>query len=92
MSIFDFFKSTKPQKTAANVAKNRLLQILIAHDGDESDSSRRRLINTLKKEIMAVLAKHVQLPKEGVTVNLDKSGDTSFLGIEVKLPENEKNH
>jgi cell division topological specificity factor len=87
MSIFDYFKSNKPPESA-NIARDRLLQILIAHPGQHSDNSRRRLIKTLEREILNVVAKHVNIHPNSININLEKDGDTSILELNVTLPEN----
>ncbi|HJN37993.1 MAG TPA: cell division topological specificity factor MinE [Gammaproteobacteria bacterium] len=87
MSIFDYFKSDK-QPPSANIARDRLLQILISHPEDNSDNSRRKLVKTLKREILEVIAKHINVNEDSVNVNLEKAGKTSILELNVTLPDN----
>ena len=87
LNLTDYFKSNKPPESA-NIARDRLLQILIAHPGQHSDNSRRRLIKTLEREILNVVAKHVNIHPNSININLEKDGDTSILELNVTLPEN----
>lgn len=83
MSIFDYFKAGK--KTSANVAKERL-QIIVAHQRGNSED----FLPLLQKELIQVISKYVDIDFEQVKVELDKSGDTSVLELNVILPNKKK--
>lgn len=79
MSIFDYFRNNK--QTSANVAKERL-QIIVAHQRGKSDD----FLPLLQKELIQVISKYVEIDPSQVKVDLDKSGDTSILELNVALP------
>jgi len=76
MALLDFFLSRK--KSTANIAKERL-QIIVAERPQ------------LRKDILDVICKYVQIDPEMVTVQLEqKDGDISILELNVTLPEAEE--
>ena len=86
MALLDFLLSRK--KTTANIANERL-QI--------SGAERRRsdaephYLPQLRKDILEVICKYVQIDPEMVTVQLEqKDGDISILELNVTLPEAEE--
>ncbi|MGL9735252.1 MAG: cell division topological specificity factor MinE [Symbiopectobacterium sp.] len=86
MALLDFFLSCK--KNTANIAKERL-QIIVAErrHGD----SEPHYLPQLKRDILAVICKYVQIDPEMVMVQLEKKGDDiSVLELNVTLPEPEE--
>ncbi len=79
MNIFEYFRQNK--KTSANVAKERL-QIIVAHQRGKSED----FLPLLQKELIQVISKYVEIDPSQVKVDLDKSGDTSILELNVALP------
>jgi cell division topological specificity factor len=79
--IFDFFKN-RPRKSA-ETAKERL-QILMAHE--RSTRSGPDFLPMMQKEILAVIAKYVDIAEEKVLVKLDRGADFSTLEVEIELP------
>lgn len=79
MSIFDYFRANK--KTSADVAKERL-QIIVAHQRGKSND----FLPLLQSELIQVISKYVDIDPDQVKVELDKSGDTSILELNVALP------
>ncbi|QCI22771.1 cell division topological specificity factor MinE [Buchnera aphidicola] len=83
MALLDFFLSRK--KNTANVAKERL-QIIIAEQrryNDEPD-----YFPQLKREILSVICKYVNIEPNMVTVQLDqKNQDISILELNIILPD-----
>ena len=82
MNLFSFFKKNN---TSAPVARERL-QVLLAHErtivgGGESD-----LVAILREEIMAVIAKHVQVGQDDVQIAMDRGDTMSTLEIDVQIP------
>ncbi|MSP02924.1 MAG: cell division topological specificity factor MinE [Acetobacteraceae bacterium] len=71
------------QRTAP-VARERL-QVLLAHERMASGHS--ELLNVLREEILAVIARHIQLDRDKVKVKLDRAGDVATLEIDVEMPE-----
>ena len=79
MALLDFFLSRK--KNTANIAKERL-QIIVA-ERRRSDAEPHYLPQ-LRKDILEVICKYVQIDPEMVTVQLEqKDGDISILELNV---------
>ncbi|AKJ42167.1 cell division topological specificity factor MinE [Pragia fontium] len=86
MALLDFFLSRK--KATANIAKERL-QIIVAERrrGDNEP----HYLPQLKRDILEVICKYVQIDPEMVSVQLEQKGDDiSVLELNVTLPENEE--
>lgn len=81
MSILDRLFGRRTNQSAA-VAKNRL-QIVLAQERAGRDAP--DFLPLLKKEILAVVAKYLDVEDEMIKVQLEKSGDTSILEINVEL-------
>ncbi|HYD32349.1 MAG TPA: cell division topological specificity factor MinE [Azospirillaceae bacterium] len=82
MSIFNFFRS--PKKTSAEQAKERL-QIVMAH-ARVGRSTGPDFLPMLQQELLAVIAKYVDLDQNKVEVKLDKGEDCSTLEVNIELP------
>ncbi|KWV56691.1 MULTISPECIES: cell division topological specificity factor MinE [Rhizobium] len=78
MSIFSIFGK---QRTAP--AARERLQILLAHERVSAGSD---LVSLLREEILAVIAKHVQVDSERVRVTMDRDEHMSILEIDVEIP------
>ncbi len=74
MSIFSFFRSAA--KTPAVQAKERL-QIVMAHE--RVGRSGPDYLPMLQQELLAVIAKYVDIDQNKVEVKLDRGGDFSTL-------------
>ncbi|MEA1065215.1 cell division topological specificity factor MinE [Apirhabdus apintestini] len=86
MALLDFFLSRK--KNTANIAKERL-QIIVAER--RRGDSEPHYLPQLKRDILDVICKYVQIDPEMVTVQLDQKGDDiSVLELNVTLPETEE--
>ncbi|ACL30132.1 cell division topological specificity factor MinE [Buchnera aphidicola str. APS (Acyrthosiphon pisum)] len=83
MALLDFFLSRN--KNTANVAKERL-QIIVAEQrkyNNEPD-----YFPQLKREILSVICKYVNIEPNMVTVQLDqKNEDISILELNIILPD-----
>jgi cell division topological specificity factor len=64
------------------MARERL-QVLLAH---ERSSTGTDLVALLREEILAVIAKHVQVDADKVRVKLDREEHVSILEIDVEIP------
>lgn len=82
MSIFNLFR--KPQ--TAPMARERL-QVLLAHERAAQGSD---LVAILREEILAVIAKHVQVDADKVRVKVDRDEHVSILEIDVEIPMDTK--
>ncbi len=78
MSIFSLFRRQK----SAPMARERL-QVLLAHERASVGSD---LVAVLREEILAVIAKHVQVDGDKVQVKMDRDEHVSILEIEVEIP------
>jgi cell division topological specificity factor len=79
VSVLSFFK---PKKSAP-VARERL-QIMLAHE--RAMRGRPDLLNVLREEILAVVAKHVEVESEKVQVKMNRSDALSTLEIDIEIP------
>ncbi len=79
MNLFGFFN----RRTSAPVARERL-QILLAHE--RVAGSQSQLVAVLQEEILAVIAKHMQIDRDKVQVKLDRGADVSTLEIDIEMP------
>ena len=78
MSIFNLFRKQK----SAPLARERL-QVLLAH---ERNGVGNELVALLREEILAVIAKHVQIDSDKVHVKMDSDEHVSVLEIDVEIP------
>ena len=72
------------RQRSAPLARERL-QVLLAHE--RSSAGQSDLVALLREEILAVIAKHVQLDTEKVQVKLDRDNNMSMLEIDVEIPK-----
>ncbi len=85
MSLFSFFA----RRTTAPVARERL-QILLAHE--RGSGSQSQLVAVLQEEILAVIAKHMQIDRDKVVVKLDRGIEVSTLEIDIEMPAQVASH
>lgn len=78
MNIFRLFSK---QQTAP--AARERLQVLLAH---ERSAASPDLVSILREEILAVIAKHVQVDSDRVHVKMDRDEHMSILEIDVEIP------
>ncbi|MBA2655107.1 MAG: cell division topological specificity factor MinE [Gammaproteobacteria bacterium] len=83
MSILDIFKS--PKKTSANIAKDRLLQ-LIVDEGIHSRINKLDLVK-LQEELIEVISRYLPIKAHEVTVEVERDDNRSILELNVILPE-----
>jgi cell division topological specificity factor len=79
MNIFKLFNKQR----SAPLARDRL-QVLLAHE--RSSAGQSDLLWNLREEILAVIAKHVQIDTDKVQVKLDRNQQVSMLEIDVEIP------
>ena len=84
MSLLDLFRANKRNKPATAVAARDRLQIVLAHERISRDGD--DFLPRLEKEIMAVVARYVDVDGEKAIVKLDRGEDVSTLEIEIELP------
>jgi len=81
MGVFDFLRA---KKDTASTAKNRL-QIIIAQE--RSSRGAPDYLPLLRRELLDVIKKYVNVDVEAVKVDLIKDGDHDVLDISVALPD-----
>lgn len=82
MGIFDFLRA-RPRNTA-NVAKERL-RIIVAQERAQRGSP--DYLPTLRREILEVIKKYVNVDPEAVLISVEREGDHEVLELSVALPE-----
>ncbi len=85
MRIFNFFRPAQPAKpeSSAHQAKERL-QIVMAHERANRDGP--DFLPLLQQELLAVIAKYVDVDQNKVEVKLDRAKDVSTLEVNIELP------
>lgn len=84
MALLRFFRDQEKPKSAS-LAKERL-QIIVAHERGRRSSP--DYLPQLKKDILQVIAKYVQVEEEHVSVQLDqREEDLAVLELNIQLPE-----
>ena len=81
MSLFDFFRKSRPQHSAAT-AKERL-QIIVAHQRNQS--SQPQLLETMKREILEVVKKYFAINLEDISADFSREGETEILELNINL-------
>jgi cell division topological specificity factor len=79
MKLFRFLRPV----SSAPVARERL-QILLEYE--RRMVSQSALINTLHDEILAVVARHVNIDPERVHVSIDRGEGFSTLAVDIEIP------
>jgi len=79
LGIFEFFRRDR----SASQAKERL-QILVAHDRVGRDSP--DYLPLLQRDLIAVIARYVEIDEEKLSVELANQGGCSMLAVNIELP------
>jgi len=79
MNIFRFFS----KQSSAPTARERL-QVLLAHE--RASVGHADLVGLLREEILAVIAKHVQVDRDKVNVKMDRGDHVSTLEVDIEIP------
>ncbi|NRA55736.1 MAG: cell division topological specificity factor MinE [Gammaproteobacteria bacterium] len=82
MALLDYFRS--PKNNTASLAKERL-QIIVAHERNGRASP--DYLPMLKQDILAVIAKYVNISEDQVSVEFDNSDELAVLELNVTLPD-----
>jgi cell division topological specificity factor len=82
MGLFDFLRA-RPKNTAT-VAKERL-RIIVAQERAQRGSP--DYLPTLRREILEVIKKYVNVDPDAVLINVERDGDHEVLELSVALPE-----
>ncbi|GAC1488627.1 MAG: cell division topological specificity factor MinE [Acetobacteraceae bacterium] len=79
MSLFNWFRS----RATGAVLRERLKMVL-AHEGIGNTHS--QLLTVLQDEILAVIAKHMQIDRDKVVIKLDPGDEVNTLEIDIEMP------
>ena len=82
MAFLDYL--LRKRKPTANVAKERL-QIILAHERSRRNAP--DFLPALQQEIIAVIAKYVNIDPAAVNIKLESDGDYEILEVNVPIPE-----
>ena len=82
-SFLSFFLGEK--KSTANVAKERL-QIILAHERT-GRSQKPDYLPALQRDLIAVIAKYIQISPDDIKVNLEQQDDLDVLQVKIELPD-----
>lgn len=85
MSIMDYIFRARQRNTAA-IAKERL-QIIVSHE--RSTRHGPDYLPMLKRDLIEVIAKYVEIDHDQVQVELERSGNCSILELNITLPDTE---
>ncbi|HSM41361.1 MAG TPA: cell division topological specificity factor MinE [Afifellaceae bacterium] len=79
MTMLGLFK----RRNSAPVARERL-QVLLAHE--RALLGRSDLLGTLREEILAVIARHVNVDPDKVKVEANRNDTVSTLKVDIEIP------
>ncbi len=71
------------RRKSASAARERL-QVLLAHE--RASMGGTDLVEILRKEIMAVLSKHVKTEGRRVQVKMERGSQVSTLAVDIEIP------
>ena len=77
--MFGFFRR---RDSSAPVARERL-KLLLSHE--RVAGSQVQLVAVLQEEILAVIARHMQVDRDKVKVTLDNGNEFSTLAIDIEM-------
>jgi len=86
MGFFDYFRASQRKENTAAVAKERL-QIIVAHERGSNRRHSPEYIPALKRELLEVVRRYVQVEQDQIKVHLDRDGDYEVLELNVVLPD-----
>ena len=82
MGIFDFLRTR--QKSTASIARERL-RIIVAQE--RSARGAPDYLPLLRRELLEVIRKYVNVDQEAVDIHVEKDGDHDVLELSVALPD-----
>jgi cell division topological specificity factor len=71
-------------RTQSAPAARERLQVLLAHERLSSDGS--DLVTKLRDEILQVIARHVQVDSDKVSVRMERGAQVSTLAVDIEIP------
>lgn len=82
MDIFGFFR--KKKAPTASLAKERL-EIIVKHS--RADAQRPEFLNKMRREILEVVNKYVEIDIDDINTNINNQGDSEVLELNILLPD-----
>ena len=79
MTLFSWFRS----RNTAPIARERLKMVL-AHE--RVGNTHSQLVAVLQEEILAVIARHMQIDRDKVNIKLDRGDEVNTLEIDIEMP------
>jgi len=76
--------SSSPEPTSSASAARDRLTILLSHE--RAVFGRSKLVEALREEILAVIAKHVTVERDKVQVRMEGGDGVSTLAIDIAIP------
>jgi cell division topological specificity factor len=83
MALLDYLLGQR-RKSSANKARDRL-QILLAHERTQAKAP--DYLPKLREEILAVIAKYVEIEEDNLKISLDEENGFEVLELNLVLPE-----
>jgi cell division topological specificity factor len=77
-------RSSRPEPTRSASAARDRLTILLAHE--RAVIGRSKLVQVLREEILAAIAKHVTVERDKVQVKMEGGEGVSTLAIDIEIP------
>jgi cell division topological specificity factor len=84
----NFLNILMPKKKSAKIAKERL-QIIISHERKAGNQT-KDFVPQLRKELVAVISKYVDLTEEQINIEVKQDGSHSTIEMNVVVPNLEK--
>ena len=79
--VIEFFKQTEPQTSTKDVACNRLRVVLM----QDRTNLTPELMERMRKELVELLSKYVEMDKEALDLNLMQDGDQVALTLSIPV-------
>ena len=79
--VIGFFKQTEPEANAKDIACNRLRVVLM----QDRTNLTPELMERMRKELVELLSKDVEMDKEALELNLEQDGDQMALMLSIPV-------
>lgn len=79
--VLSLFKQTEKEDNAKDIAKNRLRVVLM----QDRTNLTPELLQRMRKELVELLSKYVEMDKEALELNLDQEGDQMALMLSIPV-------
>lgn len=79
--VIGFFKQTEPEENAKDIACNRLRVVLM----QDRTNLTPELMERMRKELVELLSKYVEMDKEALELNLEQDGDQMALMLSIPV-------